>query len=202
VQQRNFPDEWKQSEGAIMDDLPEKPALPAVKRVPRKLAAVETPVPVEAAPAAIDTPEPDDTPEPEIAVTPVQPPTSKASPMTAPPTFKGYEEIAAFGKANVDALLQANSVFTAGFEAISKEVVSLTQSQFESAAAGAKAIFAARTLKDFIELNAGFTKSHFDKLVANSTRLGELSAKVATDTFAPIGARVTSVVEKAAKPPA
>ena len=122
--------------------------------------------------------------------------------MTATPTFKGYEEIAAFGKANIDAFIQANTVLTKGIETISKEVMSLTQSQLESTAASAKAIFAARTLKDFVELNADFTKTHFDKLVANSTKLGELSAKVATDAFAPISARVTSVVEKAAKPAA
>jgi phasin family protein len=182
-----------------MDELPEKPAFPAVRRVPRKPASVATPVaaaPVEAAAAVIDPP------EPEAVFELSEPQTSKVSPMTATPIFTGYEEIAAFGKANVEALIQANSIFTEGVEAISKEVISLTQSQFESAAAGAKAIFSARTLKDLIELNAGFTKAHFDKLVANSTRLGELSARVATDTFAPIGARVTSVVEKAAKPSA
>jgi phasin family protein len=140
--------------------------------------------------------------EQKLTPKPSQPLTSMVSFMTATPTFKGYEEIAAFGQANIDALIQANTVFTQGIETISKEVLTLTQSQFESAAAGAKAIFAARTLKDFIELNSDFTKAHFDKLVAHSTKLGELGAKVATDTFAPISARVTSVVEKAAKPTA
>lgn len=120
--------------------------------------------------------------------------------MTATPTFKGYEEIAAFGKANIEALIQANAILTKGIETFSNEVVSLTQSQLESAAASAKAIFAAKTLKDFVELNADISKANIEKLVANSTKLGELSAKVATDAFAPIRARVTSVVEKAAKP--
>jgi len=179
-----------------MDELPEKPALPATKRVPRKLAAIDAPDPVEPVAAAAD--------QVDSKVTPqsLQPIISEVSQMTATPIFKGYDEIAAFGKANVDALIQANTVFTQGVEAISKEMLSLTQSQFETAAAGAKAIFATRTLKDFFELNAGLTKTHFDTLVTNSTRLGELGAKVATDTLAPISARVTSVVEKAAKPAA
>jgi len=155
-------------------------------------APVETVAPVVVPPA-----------EPTAAITdstPSQPLTSMVSDMTATPTFKGYDEIAAFGKANIDALIQANTVFTKGVEAISKEFIALTQSQLESAAAAAKAIFAAKTLKDMVELNAEFTKANFDKLVANSTKLGELSTKVATDTFAPISARVTSVVERAAKP--
>jgi|GEM_PF-2110840 phasin family protein len=207
----------------------QKPGTPVAKRSARKPAAVAPSAPAAAAPeipatapaavivSPVTSPAPVAPPleivEPAVAPPPEPPePDSTSKPslllhsmvshMTATPTFKGYDEIAAFGKANIDALIQANTVFTKGVEAISKEVISLTQSQFESAAAGAKAIFEARTLKDFVELNADFHKAHFDKLVANSTKLGELGAKVATDTFAPISARVTSVVEKAAKPAA
>jgi phasin family protein len=168
-------------------------ASPATSPAPAA-APIETVEPVAAAPAVPA--------EPKAVSKPSQPLTSMVSHMTATPTFKGYEEIAAFGKANIDALIQANTVFTKGVEAISKEFISLTQSHFESTAAAAKAMFAAKTLKDVVELNAEFTKAHFDKLVANSTKLGELGTKVATDAFAPISARVTSVVEKAAKPSA
>jgi len=133
---------------------------------------------------------------------PSHPLTFMVSHMTATPTFKGYDEIAAFGKANIDAFIQANTIFTKGVEAISKEMIALTQAQLEAAAAAAKAIFAAKTLKDVVELNAEFTKANFDKLVANSTKLGEMGTKVATDAFAPLSARVTSVVEQAAKPAA
>jgi phasin family protein len=194
-----------------MTTLPEKSIVSSAKRVPRNPPAIEAAPPVPA--IAVETAKPapgkleflEPAGEPALLKTasnPSHPVTAKVSHMTATPTFKGYEEIAAFGKANIDAFVQANTVFTKGVEAISKEVLSLTQSQFENAAAGAKAIFAARTLKDFVELNAGFTKAHFDAMVANSTKLGELGAKVATDTFAPLTARVTSVVEKAAKPSA
>ena len=195
---------------------PAKVAAPvaAAPKIPAPPAA-EAPEPVLAAPAASPTPEvaPVETVEPVAAApaapsepkpvpTPSQPPILKVSQMTPTPTFKGYEEIAAFGKANIDAMIQANTVFSKGLEAISKEFIALTQSHMESTAAAAKAIFAAKTLKDVVELNAEFHKANFDKLVANSTKLGELGTKVATDTFAPISARVTSVVEKAAKPAA
>jgi len=169
-------------------------AAPATSPVPE--APVETVEPVAAAPAVIAEPVP--------VPMPFQPAILEVSPMslTPTPTFKGYEEIAAFGKANIDAIIQANTVFSKGLEAISKEFIALTQAHMESSAAAAKAIFAAKTLKDVVELNAEFHKANFDKLVANSTKLGELGTKVATDAFAPISARVTSVVEKAAKPAA
>jgi phasin family protein len=200
---------------------PAKAAEPVAvaPKIPAPPAAA-APKPVDAAPATSPTPvaAPVETVEP-VAVapavpselkpvpTPSQPPIHKVSQMTAtptfvPPTFKGYDEIAAFGKANMDAMIQANTVFSKGLEAISKEFIALTQAHMESSAAAAKAIFAAKTLKDVVELNAAFHKTNFDKMVANSTKLGELGTKVATDAFAPISARVTSVVEKAAKPAA
>ncbi|HVJ54474.1 MAG TPA: phasin family protein [Aliidongia sp.] len=118
------------------------------------------------------------------------------------PTINGYDELTAISKANLDAIVQANRIFAKGFEEISKEVFGLTQSSLESAASTAKAMFAAKTLKDVVELNADFTRTHFDKMLANSTKLGEMSVKLATDTIAPITARATATVEKAAKPAA
>ena len=126
-------------------------------------------------------------------------PQFKVSPMSTQ-TFKGYEDFAAFGKANLEAFVQANTLFAKGFEALSKEVVSLTQSSLESSAAATKALFAAKTLKDVVELQADFAKTSFEKLVANSTKLGEMTVKLATDSTAPIGARVTAASEKALKP--
>lgn len=184
-------------------------ALPTPVSPPEPVAAAAapqatSPAPV-AAPAEIVEPVAAAPAEPSDAKTvskPSHPLTLMVSQMTPTPTFKGYDEIAAFGKANIDALLQANSVFTKGVEELSKEFISLTQAQMESAAAAAKAMFAAKTLKDVVELNAEFTKSHFDTMMANSTKLGELGAKLATDSLAPIRARVTAAVEKAAKPAA
>ena len=115
-------------------------------------------------------------------------------------TFKGYEDFAAFGKANLEAFVQANQLFTKGIESLSKEVVSLAQSSLESSTAATKAIFAAKTIKDVVELQADFAKTSFEKLVANSTKLGEMTVKLATDSTAPIGARVTAASEKALKP--
>ena len=115
--------------------------------------------------------------------------------------FKGYGDLAAFGKANFAAMIQANQILAKGFEELSKEMVSQTQLSLETAASAAKAMFSARSLKDVVELNADYTKSAFDKFVANSTRLSELGVKVTTDALAPVTARVHSAVEKAVKPP-
>jgi phasin family protein len=118
------------------------------------------------------------------------------------PPFKGYDDVTAFGKANLDAFIQANQVFAKGIEELSKEVMSLTQVSLENAAAAAKAIFQAKSIKDVVELNADYTKTSFDKFVANSTKLSELGVKVATDALAPVTARVNVAVSKITKPAA
>ncbi|HTH98742.1 MAG TPA: TIGR01841 family phasin [Stellaceae bacterium] len=132
----------------------------------------------------------------------VKTPVAKVNLMTAVPTapFKGYDDFAAFSKANMDAFIQANQVFAKGIEEMSKEVMSLTQASMESAAAAAKAVFTAKTFKDVVDLNTDYTKTSFDKFVANSTKLSEMGVKVATDALAPVTARVNVAVEKILKP--
>jgi phasin family protein len=164
-------------------------ALPELARPEIATLAVEAPV------IAVAQASPSLAPQPiETLVTDMT-----SSPITG---FKAFGNLSAFGKANIDALIKANTAFTKGVEELSKEVLALTQSSLESAAAAGKAVFAAKTVKDIIELNADFTKQSFEKLVANSTKLSEMSVKLATDTFAPISSRVTSAVEKVTKPAA
>ena len=118
------------------------------------------------------------------------------------PPFKGYEEIAAFSKANIDAFVQANTILVKGFEELSKEIVALTQASIETAATTTKAVFAAKTIKDVVALQSDFTKTSFDKFVSNSSKLSELGVKVASDAIAPVTARVNVAVEKVLKPAA
>jgi phasin family protein len=137
-------------------------------------------------------------------VSPTRPPSvpplqQKVTIMTAN-AFKGYEDITSFGKDSFAAFVQANAVFTKGFEDFSKEVLSLTQASMENAVTAAKAMFAVKTLKDAIELSTTLTKTNIEKLVANSSKLAELGVKVTTEALAPINARVNVAVEKSLKP--
>jgi phasin family protein len=162
---------------------PVKPAAAVVTKMPVS-KPVEAPVSSFIAPKASTIP-----PTPQFKVS-----------FMSTQSFKGYEDFAAFGKANLEAFVQANTLFAKGIESLSKEVVSLAQSSLESSTAATKAMFAAKTLKDVVELQADFAKTSFEKLVANSTKLGEMTVKLATDSAAPIGARVTAASEKALKP--
>ncbi len=113
---------------------------------------------------------------------------------------KGVEEMSTLGRENVDAVVQAGTIYARGVEVIGKEVMTYAQARMESNMAAVKAMFGARTLKDLVDLQAAYARSNFDELVGEATRLSEIGVKVTNDAFAPLNARVNVVVEKMTKP--
>ncbi len=113
---------------------------------------------------------------------------------------RGYEDIQGFSKGTLDAFVAAGTIWAKGAEAISKQVMALTQNSMQSSVGAAKAMLGCKTLREAIDLQADYAKSNFDALVAEGAKLGEMSMKVANDAIAPIQARVTVAVEKMAKP--
>jgi phasin family protein len=113
------------------------------------------------------------------------------------PSFDAVVEV---HKANFDAFVAAQTAFASGFQEISKEWVSQAQAHLEAAAAAGKSAFAAKTFKDVVEANVEGAKSSYEKLVAGSTKLTELSVQVSSEAFAPIKARATVAGEALLKP--
>ena len=112
---------------------------------------------------------------------------------------KGVEEIGTLGRENVDAVVQASTIYAKGVEVIGKEVMTYAQARAESHIAAVKAMFGARTLKDLVDLQAAYARSSFDDLVSETTKLSEIGVKVTNEAFAPLNARVNLVVEKMTK---
>ena len=114
--------------------------------------------------------------------------------------FKAADEVAAFGKSNVEAFIQAGTIFFHGFEELARTVVGLTQAQVESSMTTAKALIGAKTLTEFTDLQNAFTKSTFDTAVSEATHLSELAIKITNEAIEPISARVTATIEHISKP--
>jgi phasin family protein len=112
------------------------------------------------------------------------------------------EDVQSFAKGNIDAMSQAGQAFAHGVQQLSQEVAGLAQTSFEQAVEAGKQVLAARTLSDVVRINADYTKSSTEALVANSAKLGELGVKVANDAFTPVARRLNAAVETFAKPAA
>ena len=104
--------------------------------------------------------------------------------------FKGYGELAALGKENLEAFVQSSQIVAKGAETFGKEWMGFAQSAVEQNVAAAK------TLKELVDLQNDWAKKVFDTAVAESAKLSEMGVKTANDAFEPIKTRVNVTVEK------
>lgn len=114
--------------------------------------------------------------------------------------LKGYDEFAALNKDTVDAYVKAGNVFAKGFEDLGKTVFAFAQTQAEANVNAAKALMSAKTINDVVEIQSDLARNQFDAFVAESTKVSEMTVKVANETAEPIQAQLNIVVEKVMKP--
>jgi phasin family protein len=114
--------------------------------------------------------------------------------------FKAYGDLAAFGQANAEALFRSGSIVAKGAEEMGKEVVAFTQASLESGVATGKAMMSVKTVRELVDLQTDYARSSFRSMVAESTKLSEMSVKVTNEALELIGARVNAAVEKFGKP--
>jgi phasin family protein len=120
----------------------------------------------------------------------------KAFPQAAP----RFDELAELNKGNLDAILAAGAIAKKGMETMADEFAAYNQEAIEESIAGVKAMLGIKTFQDWVEFQTAYARGVFDKTVANTTKLSEMSAKVATEMAEPMQARFTKVSEKYTKP--
>lgn len=157
---------------------PKVVALAVVEEAVEEAAAVEASVPaaVEASiPVAVEKP-------------------------AAAKTAGNYDDFAAVQKDGVDAFVRAGELMAKGTEELTRTCFGLCQ---EAAAANADAVaamLAVKSLDELVGLQNELARKAFDRSVAESTRLSEMSIKIANEAFEPIQTQLTVAVEKALKP--
>ena len=116
--------------------------------------------------------------------------------------FAGYGDFTAMGQQNIDAMVEAGQIMAFGMESVSRELISFAQASAEANAAAATKMFSAKTVQEAIDLQNAYARASFDKAVAETGKLTEMSVKLASDAFAPLQTRVNVAVEKLFKPTA
>ncbi len=116
--------------------------------------------------------------------------------------FKSYDEMSAMNKEGVDAFVKAGEVLTKGAESLGKAYFDFAQASAEASVEATKAMMAAKTVKDFVDIQSDFARTSFDNFLSESTRLSEMSVKVANEAFDPLKAQFNTGFEKAFKVPA
>ena len=115
--------------------------------------------------------------------------------------FKGYDEMSSMNKEGVDAFVKAGEVLTKGAESLGKAYFDFAQASAEAGVEATKAMMSAKTVKDFVEIQSDFARTSFDNFLSESTRLSEMSVKVANEAFDPLKSQFNTGFEKAFKVP-
>jgi len=115
--------------------------------------------------------------------------------------FQGYDEATAVNKESIEAFAKAGEVLTKGAEDVGKAYFDIAQASAEAGIEASKALMAAKSIKDVVDIQSEFARSSFDSFVAESTRLSEMNTKLATAAFAPLQAQLNAAFEKGFKFP-
>jgi len=110
--------------------------------------------------------------------------------------FKNYEDLIEFGKENVEAVVRSGSIVAKGVQDWSHSLVVLAQTSIDEQVAASKALIGAKSLKEVIDLSSTMAKSSFDKMMAEGSKLTQLSTKLAEEAFVPLSTRVSAAVER------
>jgi len=113
--------------------------------------------------------------------------------------LKGFEDLIALQKQNLDALMTAQQTLAEGNNEISKEIMSLTQGSIDDSMAYVKAYADCKTLQDVLDVQTGAAKSSMEKLVSEGQKLTEKSTKLANDVFGPLQGQMTDAMNTVMK---
>ncbi len=114
--------------------------------------------------------------------------------------YAGYEEMASFSKSNIDAVVEANAIFTTGMRELNESLFKLAQTQMEEGIALAKKMAGCESFDEVYALQSDAVKKQFVRSVEESRKIGDFSVKLAEKAGQPITKRLTVCVDTMAKP--
>jgi phasin family protein len=104
--------------------------------------------------------------------------------------LKSYDAVLGYGKETAEAVMQSATVAGKGVESINSEIYSYSKQSIEDTVAATKAVMGSKSVHEAFEFQTDFAKSAFEAYVAELSKLSELTAAAAKDSFAPFKGRV------------
>ena len=111
--------------------------------------------------------------------------------------FENFETLQKIGKENVDTALKSFGAASKGMQAIATEVVDYQKQSFEEGTAAMEKLFGARTLDKAFEAQTEFYKNAYEGFVTKATKIGELYADIAKETYKPLEGAVAKATASA-----
>ena len=101
---------------------------------------------------------------------------------------KNFEDLQQVGKENVDVALKSMGALSKSAQAIAVEVADYSKKSFEDGTAALEKLFGVKSLDKAIEVQTDYAKTAYEGFVAKASKIGELYADLAKETYKPFEA--------------
>ena len=98
---------------------------------------------------------------------------------------KTFEDLQQVSKDNVDVTLKAFGALSKGTQAIAVEVADYSPKSFEGGTAALENLFGVKSVDKAIEVQTEYAKNAYEGFVAKASKIGELYADLAKETYKP-----------------
>jgi phasin family protein len=105
------------------------------------------------------------------------------------------EDAGLYGKDAMDKALKSYSVASKGIQAITAESTDYAKKSFEASVAHMQSLMSVRSLEAAMQLQSSYAKSVMEGYVSEMTKLTEMYADMAKETFKPVEAAVSTATE-------
>lgn len=112
-------------------------------------------------------------------------------------SFKGWDDVGAEGKENVEAWMTSGRIAAKGFEDITDKWLAFVTAMVEDNLAASRALMECKDVKQAIELQSKHFRKAVDGWMNEGAELSELTLQTATKAMSPIGERVNATIGKA-----
>lgn len=102
-------------------------------------------------------------------------------------------------KQNIDALTQSATLYMKGAEQISQACWSWCQDIMQDTMSAAKSMMGAKNLKELVDMQSDMAKTCIEKCMAESSKIAEMSMKVANEASQPLQKRANQAMNTASK---
>jgi hypothetical protein len=111
--------------------------------------------------------------------------------------FKNFEEIQKIGKENVDATMKSFGAVSKGVQAIAVEIADYSKKSFEEGTQVFEKLAGTKSIEKAIEVQQDYLKDAYEGFVAQATKIGELYADLAKETYKPFEGYLAKVTPAA-----
>jgi hypothetical protein len=99
--------------------------------------------------------------------------------------IKNFDDMQKISKDSMDATMKSFGTLSKTTQAIAAEVADYSKKSFEDGTKVVEKLFGARSLDKAIEIQTDYAKSAYEGFVAQATKIGELYADLAKETYKP-----------------